>query len=216
MAEDEPRVNTNEVQPEAEPEYEGTSIRWKHFSTSYKLAAKKISMGWSYDDFAQCIPGWSGAQPLQASDVCKQMSEFIQDSVNEEGDRIFRQYHAAEGIDTLHQVVAEAKARKAAGDAPGQDAWKRVLEPKEAIRARVVPVLRNEKARLEAALAELEAENDQLTDILKINKAKRTEQNALANQWLDALEETASAFGKLSETDVQQWSIEAQERIPQV
>ncbi|KAG9047711.1 hypothetical protein FS837_001675 [Tulasnella sp. UAMH 9824] len=213
MADEEPPVEINETEPETD--YEGTSIRWKHFSTSYKLAAKKISMGWSYEDFAQCIPGWSGAQPLQASDVCKQMSEFIQDSVNEEGDRIFRQYHAAEGIDALHQVVAEGKARKAAGESPGKDAWTRVLEPKEAIRARVVPVLRSEKARLEAALAELENENDSLTDILKANKAKRAEQNALANQWLDALEEAAASFSKLPESEAQQWSIETQETRPQ-
>lgn len=73
----------------------------------------------------------------------------------EEGDRIFRQYHAAEGIDALHQVVAEAKARKANEETPGKDAWTRVLEPKEAIRARTVPVLRKEQARLEAVLAEV-------------------------------------------------------------
>lgn len=110
-------------------------------------------------------------------------------------------------------MVSEGKARKAAGEPPGKDAWTRVLEPKEAIRARVVPVLRGEKARLEAVLAEvgrlschislriltpptfqLEAENDKLTDILKANKAKRAEQNALANEWLDALEEVRSNF----------------------
>lgn len=39
-------VNANNGEAEGE-EYEGTSIRWKHFSTSYRLAAKKISMGWS-------------------------------------------------------------------------------------------------------------------------------------------------------------------------
>jgi hypothetical protein len=27
--------------------YEGTSIRWKQFSTSFALATKKLSMGWS-------------------------------------------------------------------------------------------------------------------------------------------------------------------------
>lgn len=45
MADEDPLVEVNET--EQDPEYEGTSIRWKHFSTSYKLAAKKISMGWS-------------------------------------------------------------------------------------------------------------------------------------------------------------------------
>ncbi|KIO25831.1 hypothetical protein M407DRAFT_24788, partial [Tulasnella calospora MUT 4182] len=111
--------------------------------------------------------------------------------------------------------VAEGKARKAAGEPPGKDAWTRVLEPKEAVRARVVPVLRSEKARLEAVLAELETENDKLTDILKANKAKRAEQNTLANQWLDALEEAAAAFSKLPESEAQQWSIETQETRPQ-
>lgn len=45
MADENPQPRANEEEEDAE--YEGTSIRWKHFSTSYKLAAKKISMGWS-------------------------------------------------------------------------------------------------------------------------------------------------------------------------
>lgn len=52
-------------------------------------------------------------------------------------------------------MVGEAKARKASGEPTGKDSWTRVLEPKEAIRARVVPVLRDEKERLEKILAEV-------------------------------------------------------------
>jgi hypothetical protein len=32
-----------------------------------------------YDDFAQCVPGWSSAEPRKAADVCRQMSDFIYD-----------------------------------------------------------------------------------------------------------------------------------------
>ncbi len=96
-------MEQEDLEPEIEKQqddilhYEGTSIRWKQFSTSFALATKKLSMGWSYafdrfhiwiefsdasyryDDFAQCVPGWSSAEPRKAADVCRQMSDFIYD-----------------------------------------------------------------------------------------------------------------------------------------
>lgn len=68
---------------------------------------------------------------------------------------MFQKYKAAQGIDALHQVILEARARKAGGEAPGKDAYIQGLEPRAAVRARVIPVLQTEKERLEAVLAEV-------------------------------------------------------------
>ncbi len=55
----------------------------------------------------------------------------------------------------MHQVVAEGRDRVAAGEPFPKDAWTKVMEPKTAIRAKVVPTLQDEKARLESILAEV-------------------------------------------------------------
>ncbi len=73
------------------------------------------------------------------------------------GEELFDHYHTAEGLDALHQVIMDAKARQAEGEAAGPDAWTKILDPKEAIRSRVFPVLQDEKQRLESALAEVRA-----------------------------------------------------------
>ncbi|KAG8888806.1 hypothetical protein FRB99_004077 [Tulasnella sp. 403] len=218
----------DDVDSNQENEYEGTSIRWKHFSTSFHLAAKKISMGWTYDDFTQCIPGWSSADPENARKVHQEMSEYVHDSVIAQGESIFKQYGAAEAIDTLHNVIVEARARKSSGVAPGKDAWTKTLDPKTAVRARVMPVLLEEKKRLEESLATLEADNEMLTQVLRDNTKRREDCDSLANQWIDALEEVgvnhtirassalhrqqvASEYTKVPEEGIQQWSMDTQE-----
>ena len=49
----------------------------------------------------------------------------------------------------------EAQERQKAGIEPGADTWRADLEPRAAVRARTIPVLREEKARAEAKLAEV-------------------------------------------------------------
>ncbi|KAG8994625.1 hypothetical protein FRB93_001540 [Tulasnella sp. JGI-2019a] len=196
------RLRQETVSTDEEP-YEGTSIRWKHFDASYKLAAKKISMGWSYEDFAQCVPDWAEANEGAAHDVFSQVSDYMYTTILQQGESILQQYNAARGIDELHQTVLEAKARVAAGAEPGKDTWRGTLDPKSAIRVRITPVLQDEKARLEAVLAELEAESNELTENLKRNEERRAEHDSVANHLLDALEEAspdprADAFERCS------------------
>ena len=64
-------------------------------------------------------------------------------------------YNARENIDKLHAVVMEARERKERGEPPGPDAWRPNLESRNAVRARTIPVLREEKAKLEERLAEV-------------------------------------------------------------
>lgn len=76
-------------------------------------------------------------------------------SIQNACDELFIQYNARENIDILHAVVTEARERQAAGIAPGPDTWRANLPPRTAVRARTIPILRNEKAALEAQLAKV-------------------------------------------------------------
>jgi hypothetical protein len=64
---------------------------------------------------------------------------------------LLKDYDIKENIDTLHQVVLEAQERKARGETR-QDVWKEGLQPKDAIRARIYPVLEAEAERLREML----------------------------------------------------------------
>ncbi|KAG8854439.1 hypothetical protein FRB96_007501 [Tulasnella sp. 330] len=194
--------------------YQGTSIRWKHFDASYKLAAKKVSMGWSYEDFAQCVPDWAESNPEAAHDVFSQVSDYMYTTIIQQGETVLLHYNAARGIDELHQTVLDAKTRAATGEEPGMDTWRGTLDPNSAVRVRVTPVLQEEKQRLETVLAELEAESNELTANLKQNEDRRAENEGVANKLLDALEQAAATFNAIPEEPVQMWTIEAQEGVP--
>ena len=69
-------------------------------------------------------------------------------------------YNAQENIDILHAVVTEAKERqerieRGEESGPGADTWRANLEPRNAVRARTIPILREEKGKLEERLAEV-------------------------------------------------------------
>ena len=68
-------------------------------------------------------------------------------------DQLFVKYDAKDNIDKMHAVVIEAKEREKAGQLPGPDTWRPNLEPRTAVRARTIPLLRNAKAELEERLA---------------------------------------------------------------
>jgi hypothetical protein len=55
----------------------------------------------------------------------------------------------------MHSVVNEAKERDKAGVTPGSDTWRPNLEPRTAVRARTIPVLRKAKKEYEQKLAEV-------------------------------------------------------------
>lgn len=54
-------------------------------------------------------------------------------------------------LDRLHAVVTEARQRKEEGYT-GKDVWKEDLKPDAAVRARIVPLLEEERDRLKAQL----------------------------------------------------------------
>lgn len=66
-------------------------------------------------------------------------------------EEVFAEYNVKHNIDILHAIVTEARARKQSGEI-GNDVWKEDLQPRAAVRARTVPLLENEAARLRATL----------------------------------------------------------------
>jgi len=69
-------------------------------------------------------------------------------------DKLFRDYNVQENIDTLHKIVTEAKERNLQRDET-KDAWKPDLDPKSAVSARTVPILKSEAERLQGLIAEV-------------------------------------------------------------
>jgi hypothetical protein len=67
---------------------------------------------------------------------------------------VFAEYELKYNIDILHAVVTEARARKQRGEI-GNDVWREDLQPKAAVRARTVPLLEKEAAKLRATLDEV-------------------------------------------------------------
>jgi Nnf1 len=58
-------------------------------------------------------------------------------------------------VDILHQVVTDARARRQRGETPGPDRWREDLQPRAAVRARVIPALERERDLLRTRLAEV-------------------------------------------------------------
>lgn len=67
---------------------------------------------------------------------------------------IFNEYNVKPNIDILHAVVTEARARKQSGGT-GKDIWKENIAPQAATRARALPLLEKEAAKLRATLAQV-------------------------------------------------------------
>lgn len=114
-------------------------------------------------------------------------------------------------LDTLHSVVTEARAGKQSGYS-GKDAWREDLQPRVAVRAQTTPLLRQERDRLKAQLAEvnnipsaswhsadelykLDSSNQQLQSEMQVNVEARTLADNESEQLLDKLEEVRATVG---------------------
>ena len=73
---------------------------------------------------------------------------------------MFEEYDVQNNLDTLHQVVTEARERRQRGETSGagagaEDLWRADLQPRAAVRARTVPALERERDALRARLADV-------------------------------------------------------------
>ena len=76
--------------------------------------------------------------------------------------KLFEEYDVQKNLDTLHQVVTDARERRqrsepggGSGSGSGKDLWRADLQPRAAVRARTVPALERERDALRARLADV-------------------------------------------------------------
>lgn len=146
----------------------------------------------SYKDFSECFPLWCEEQPSGAEGVFNTVSGFIETHIvvrhsfptqpdsfvlydiyifgwrenKTNTNKLYEQYEVQKNLDTLHQVVTEARARRQqqrqqggdssdAGGGSGKDTWRADLQPRAAVRARMIPALERERDLLRARLADV-------------------------------------------------------------
>jgi len=113
-------------------------------------------------------------------------------------------------IDILHAVVTEARARKQRGEI-GNDVWREDLQPRVAVRARTVPLLEKEAARLRASLEEMEKENMQLQAQLQRNVQDHQEADDKTMELLDILDEVYEKWSNLPLDQIEMWTVQTVE-----
>jgi hypothetical protein len=145
----------------------------------------------SYKDFSECFPLWCEEQPSGAEGVFNTVSSFIETHIvvrrsfpsdprrlmylsflvartnKTNTNKLYEQYEVQKNLDTLHQVVTEARARRqrqrqqgsdssdAGGGGGGKGIWRADLQPRAAVRARMIPALERERDLLRARLADV-------------------------------------------------------------
>ncbi|KAI5124238.1 hypothetical protein M0805_005087 [Coniferiporia weirii] len=189
------------------------SRRWTHFHSALQLAIQRAAHKWTYEEFAECFELWCKEEPDGASGVYNTISLHMERLITSACDELFVRYNARENIDIMHAVVTEARERQKAGQAPGPDAWRANLEPRTAVRARTVPLLRQEKAALEAQLAELEAENLGLQAQMMENVNAMKANEAEESRRLDLLDELEAKWSSLPIEDIQEWTLRTAETL---
>ncbi|KAG8696367.1 hypothetical protein FRC09_008553 [Ceratobasidium sp. 395] len=131
--------------------------------------------------------------------------------VKESGD-LLRRYDARGAIDALDGAVAEAKKRLADGTSGTQkDEWKPELDPRSAVRARVLPVLDQESARLQKELEELEAQNRKYVASIEQKRAKCKVTDQESKALLGRFEQVCQILYNMDSEELQQWMLAADE-----
>ncbi|KZO95308.1 hypothetical protein CALVIDRAFT_599112 [Calocera viscosa TUFC12733] len=193
---------------------EGHSKRFEYFYKALKLASQKLSTKWTEDDIAQCFPTWAKESPQGVAQVRVQIGEHIRDQIVEQSTAILNSYRAADGIDTLAGVIADAKERLKEGNADGPDVWREGLTPKILVQARTGRVLKEEKERLEGLLNELQEENAQLYASLEEKRTQRKEISKQLDTYLTGLDEAIEQANNLPLDDVNEWMETVVDPVP--
>jgi len=89
--------------------------------------------------------------------------------------------------------------------------WKEDLEPRAAVRAKTVPLLEKEAARLRATLEEMEKENMQLQAQLQRNEQEHKEADDKAMELLDILDKVYENWSKLPLDEIEMWTVQTVE-----
>ncbi|KAH9479484.1 hypothetical protein JR316_0008078 [Psilocybe cubensis] len=188
------------------------SRRWTHFHSALILAVQRSAHKWTFEDFAECFPLFVESDRNGSSATYNSISEYIETQNLRDLDKLFTDYNVKEKIDVLHKVVIEAKDRKEKGDL-GKDIWKEDLDPRVAVCARTVPVLKSEAARLRKLIAEIEEENRELEAELQ-EKVKATDDaNEQVLKTLDKLDLILQEWKSLPQEEIEAWTAQTVESL---
>ncbi|KAG8962197.1 hypothetical protein FRC03_004511 [Tulasnella sp. 419] len=202
-----------QVTQETEEEYIGTSQRWLRFKSAFEMVAKQVGQKWTLEDFKTCIPEWSNDDPGSVIEVHRQMSEYAREATLQEGQKIFQTYKAAWNIDRMDEMIQAARQRRREGQPAESDVWSRDITPATAVRARVVPKLREEVALLKKMEEELLAQQKELTDILNSHRTRRESAAKELNLMMDGLEQAIEHLNAVQQEDIQQFGILTEESM---
>ncbi|KDR80566.1 hypothetical protein GALMADRAFT_240879 [Galerina marginata CBS 339.88] len=188
------------------------SRRWTHFHSALQLAIQRSAHKWTFEDFAECFPLYVESDKNGSSATFNSISEYIEAQNFRDLDKLFKDYKMRENIDTLHKVVNDAKERKLKDDAE-KDTWKGDLDPKVAVCARTVPVLKSEAARLRAMISQLEEENQELESELQSKVDGTNNANEQVLEILDNLDAVFQSWRDLPHEEIEAWTVQTAESL---
>ncbi|KAK2463661.1 hypothetical protein APHAL10511_004412 [Amanita phalloides] len=188
------------------------SRRWTHFRSALQLAVQRSAHKWTFEDFTECFPSYVEEDRNGASATFNSIADYIEAQNFRDLDKLFKDYNVQQNIDKLHQIVLEAKDRKALGEVR-KDAWKEDLEPHVAVSARSIPYLEAEAQSLRQMLASLEEENRQsqatLEEDVRATMAARERTKAIQ----DNLDEIFEAWARLPTDEMETWTVQTAETL---
>ncbi|EPQ56650.1 hypothetical protein GLOTRDRAFT_75457 [Gloeophyllum trabeum ATCC 11539] len=189
------------------------SKRWTHFHSALQLAIQRVSHKWTYEDFTECFPQYCEKQPEVSSSLHTTLARHMEAQISAAADELLAEYNAKEKIDILHAVVTEARARRhmGGGEAKRKDLWREDLQPRQAVRARTIPVLEQEVERLRRTLRDLEERNLRLQGQLEANVRARKKADDQVSQLLDIVDRIYAEWNKLPMEQIQEWTLQTAE-----
>ncbi|QRV88876.1 hypothetical protein RhiJN_16894 [Ceratobasidium sp. AG-Ba] len=188
-----------------------SSKRYQRFEDCLYVAAQSCSSKWTWEQFVMCFPTWVSEETNTAGEIRVQVSNFMKNNLVKESGDLLRRYDARGAIDSLDSAVAEAKKRLADGIPNQKDEWKPELDPRSAVRARVIPVLDQESARLQKELEELEKQNRVYMTSIGQKRAKCKTIDQESKTLLGRFELVCQTLQNLDDEELQQWMLAADE-----
>ncbi|KAA1475502.1 hypothetical protein DENSPDRAFT_866962 [Dentipellis sp. KUC8613] len=188
------------------PTVQTGSQRWTHFYSALQLAIQRAGHKWTYEDFSECFPLWCDEQPEGAEAVYGTVSRFVESHITTQCNELFATYDVKNNVDKLHEAVTEARARKRRGET-GKDVWREDLDPRSAVRARVVPVLEAERDRLKDQLTKMRNQNAELRKTVQAHARERKEMDEKTAEILNFIDEVYAKWKDLPMSDMRNWAL---------
>ncbi|CAE6417680.1 hypothetical protein RSOLAG1IB_04577 [Rhizoctonia solani AG-1 IB] len=190
---------------------ETASKRYQRFESCIYVASQSCSTKWTWDQFVMCFPTWVKEEASVAGEIRMQISRFMKDTLVKESSELLRLYEARTAIDALDEAIVEAKKRQVEGENNHKDEWKPDIDPRTAVRARVMPVLEKEQAELQKELSELEEQNRKYIARIQRNRAEYRAIDQEIKSRLNRVEQIYKIINSMDSEELQQWMLAADE-----